>query len=200
MDITPSIAIDPYAIIRGGQQADLILISHEHYKHCSPADVAKLSAAHTRIIANRSAAQALELPGVTVLRPWQTISFGRTSIRAVPAYTFRGDHPATRENLGFVISSNYTDVYYAGDTDFVPELRNLRCDIAILPISGKDGLMNLDAMVEFVESARPRVVIPSHFGGGLRTQTNVELAAFERALRGRARLVLPSEAELLAWR
>lgn len=125
---TPTILIDPWRVVYEGPAPDLILISHEHYDHCSPADVNKLRGRHTQIIASRGAAAVLDCP-CTVLRPWQVVNWGRTSIRAVPSYTFSGDHPVQREDIGFVISQNYTDIYYAGDTDFVPELRSLRADV-----------------------------------------------------------------------
>jgi len=179
---SPSFMIDPWRVVKDETFApDVILITHEHYDHCSPADINKLVDGKTLVVASQGAADHLDIP-VKVLRPWQTINVGRASIRTVPAYTFSGDHPAKREDLGFIISTNYTDIYYAGDTDFIPELRNLRCDIAILPISGRNGLMNIDAAIEFVQSARPRYVIPSHYGNGAESGGNVEMMAFERAL------------------
>lgn len=184
---TPTIMIDPWRVVYEGPAPDLILVSHEHYDHCSPADVNKLLGPHTQVIASRSAAAALDCP-CTVLRPWQVINFGRTSIRAVPAYTFRGDHPALREDIGFVISQNYTDIYYAGDTDFVPELRTLRCDIAILPATSREGQMSAETAYEFVRSARPRYVIPSHIGDGYESARRSEKQQFDRLMDG---LILP---------
>jgi L-ascorbate metabolism protein UlaG (beta-lactamase superfamily) len=178
---TPSILIDPFSIPHQSLPPDLILISHEHYQNCSPADVKKLRGPQTQVIASRTA--ATELDGeAKILRPWQTLNFGRMSIRAMPAYTFTGEHPAQREDVGFLISADYTDLYYAGDTDFVPELRNLRCDIAILPM-GEGASMKPESVLAFVESAKPRYVIPSQLKPTLSPTERLNLEALERELK-----------------
>jgi L-ascorbate metabolism protein UlaG (beta-lactamase superfamily) len=179
IDGSPQIVIDPWRVTSKSLQPDIILITHEHYDHCSPADVDKLRGENTVVIASRSAAEHLDGP-VTVLRPWQVINFGRTSIKAVPAYTFTSHHPARREDLGFVVTRDYTDVYYAGDTDFIPELRDMRCDIAILPVAARDGLMSAESAGEFVRAVKPRYVIPSHVGTHLEGGGMLEANAFER--------------------
>ena len=184
IDGPPRILIDPFSILYEGETPDIILVTHEHYDHCSPADVNKLAGPNTRIIASRTAAAQLYRDDVVILRPWQVINFGRTSIKAVPAYTYTDDHPAHREDLGFVISINHTDIYYAGDTSFIPELRNMRCDIAILPVSSREGLMASQGAVEFVESVHPRFVIPSHIGSKPESARRLDVQAFERGLHG----------------
>lgn len=189
---TPKIMIDPWSVATPQEAPDIILVSHEHYDHCSPADVNKLRKPSTLVIASRSAADLLD-GEVKVLRPWQVMNFGRLSIKAVPAYTFNSDHPAEREDLGFVISSNYTDIYYAGDTDFVPELRNLRCDIAILPAFPQGGIMNHQMAAAFAESSRPRYVLPSHLPPQLSSPDRLQLKAFERSVRPFAEVVMPEQ-------
>lgn len=196
----PTIVIDPWRVTRDEITPDVILVSHEHYDHCSPADIAKLMGSHTRVIASQGASSYLQDIPHTVLRPWQTINLGRSSVRGVPAYTFKGDHPAHREDLGFIISTNYTDIYYAGDTDFVPELRRLCCDIAILPICGRNGIMNAEAAATFVDEIRPRYVLPSHVGARNEGGGQLELNAFQRAMQGRTEFIPPSMPQMLAYR
>lgn len=191
------IMIDPWSVPTPPQAPDVILVSHEHYDHCSPADIAKLRAPHTRVIASRTAAEQID-GDVTVLRPWQTINIGRTSIRTVPAYTFTGDHPAQREDLGFIISQNYTDIYFSGDTDFVPELAGIHCDVAILPVGSRDRSLSTDFAAEFVRRQTPRYVIASHVGNHAASGSLLELQALQAELNGVCDIILPDELADLA--
>lgn len=179
------IYIDPFRILDDNPPADVILITHEHYDHCSPVDIEKLLKPSTRIISNQAVADLLrdEIPGIQVLRQWQSLNVGRVNIKAVPAYTFDDYHPPRRGDLGFVVSMNFHDIYYAGDTDFIPDMQRIGCDIAILPVSAKEGLMTIDNARRVVESVRPAQVIPSHYDspeGGSR----LDARALETALKG----------------
>lgn len=187
-----TIYIDPWRVPPDSPPADVILISHDHYDHFSPTDIEQLTTPRTRIVTNqRVTAQLGHTQGVRVLRPWQSINIGPANIKTTPAYTRDAYHPATREDLGFVIALNRYDIYYAGDTDFVPPLRSLRCDIAILPVSAREGLMTVEETVGFVQSLQPLYVLPSHYGsseGG----TFLDARALQTALDGITTVVLPA--------
>lgn len=158
----PNIYINPWRIITGGpgqRIADIILISSSQHHHCSPADIDKLSAEHTIIIAPEAVAR--ERRNAYVLRPWQTMTVGRVGIKGVPTYSSVQGQRTRTDELGFVISYNYFDLYYASSTVFFPELRTLRPDIAILPIDGHP-LTAADA-AEMAAAIRPRTVIPSRW-------------------------------------
>jgi L-ascorbate metabolism protein UlaG (beta-lactamase superfamily) len=172
----PLIYINPWRISRNASHADVVLITNDQYDHCSPADVDKLRGPHTQIIANPSAAAMLGSE-CTVLRPWQSLNVGAARITAVPAYTFTNHHPVSRGGLGFIVSLDYYDTYYAGCTDVVPELGCIHADIAILPVGEDEGTMALDRTVDFVNRMHPSWVIPSH-------GTHLDAQALARALDG----------------
>jgi len=182
----PLIYIDPWRVARNAFHAEIILITHDHYDHCSPADVEKLSGPGTVVIGNSMVASLI--PNVTVLRPWQALTLDRVCIRTIPAYN--SHHPQSFEGLGYIISMNHYDIYYAGDTDLIPEMAMIHPDIAILPIGGRQT-MNVDAAVEAVRCLRPRWVIPSHWGSPSEGGTALDVKMFEAQLAGMAQLVMP---------
>ncbi len=181
----PLIYINPWRIARNIFHPDVILVTNDQFDHCSPADVEKLCGPETVVIANARAAETLG-EDVTVLRPWQCMNIGSACITAVPAYTFTDRHPVSQGGLGFVVSMDYYDIYYAGVTDWLPELERLRADIAILPVAAGPGTLNQDRLTALVNVMRPEWVVPSHWGTFGGTQLDVQM--WERALEGKAKV------------
>ncbi len=181
----PLIYINPSLVARNTFLADVILVGHHHDEHFSLASIDKLRGAQTQIFTNEYLAKEIE--GSTVLRPWQSVMVERAGIKAIPAYSPNGwQHPQSNGGLGFIISVNYYDIYYAGDTQIIPEMASIRPDIAILPIDG-NGTLTVQEAVEVVKQMRPRWVIPCNWGPG--TQADARL--FKKEVSGRAEVVLP---------
>lgn len=170
----PLIYINPWRIARNAFHADIVLISNDQYDHCSPADIEKLRGPQTVVVGNAAAAVALGAP-MTVLRPWQSINLGPARITAVPAYTFTPHHPVAKGELGYIISLDYYDTYYAGMTDVIPELKHVQADIAIVPVGAGQGTMNVERAAEFLNAMHPRWVVPSHWGTLGGTQLDVQM-------------------------
>jgi L-ascorbate metabolism protein UlaG (beta-lactamase superfamily) len=187
---SPSIYINPWRLTRTDVLADIILVTNDLYDHCSPADIEKLSTPDTVVIANDSAA-ALIGDHALILRPWQSANVGKARITAVPAYTFTDHHPISKGELGFIVSLDYYDIYYAGSTDMVPEMNYIQADIAILPVGVGQGTLNLDGTVKLVEKMKPLWVVPSHWGGSGGTLLDVQ--ALNRALEGQTNVVMPEK-------
>ncbi len=185
----PLIYINPWRIARHTFHADVILVSHDHYDHCSLADIEKLRGPQTIIIGNERVAR--EVPGCQVLRPWQSITIDRANIKAVPAYSPQDwRHPIQDKGLGFIISINFYDIYYAGDTQIIPEMSRIRPDIAILPIDGRGTLTPIEAAA-VVKEMRPRWVIPCNWGATAEGASELDALAFKRAVGERATVILP---------
>lgn len=179
---TPLIYINPWRITRTNRPADVILISHDRYDSCSLADIAKLRGEHTRIIGTERVAQ--EIPGCTVLLPWQSAAVDRACIKAVPAYT---PDTAKSGGLGFVISLNYYDLYYAGDTGLIPEMESIHPDIALLPVG---GALTAQQAAQATALMRPRWVIPYNWGVSSSGAHRVDAQQFQREVGAGAEVLL----------
>jgi L-ascorbate metabolism protein UlaG (beta-lactamase superfamily) len=182
----PLIYINPWRIARNIFHADIILVSHDHYDHCSLGDINKLRGPETIVVGNEKVAR--EIDGCQILRPWQSLTVDRASIKAVPAYSPDGwQHPLSDGGLGFIISLNYFDIYYAGDTGIIPEMGRIHPDIAILPIDGNGTLTPEDAAA-VVKQIRPRWTIPSNWSIGMETN----MRQFQNASRSLTEVIIPA--------
>ncbi len=192
IDAAPRIYVNPRRIPRTDQPADIILIGHDHHHQFSPADVEKLSSTHTLILGNERVRR--ELPRTTVLRPWQSVSFGRACIKAVPAYSLNDSrYPREHGGLGFIISINYYDIYYAGDTQIIPEMAQIHPDIALLPIDGR-GTLTVSEAAQVVHQMRPRWVIPYNYGSSVSGATRIDAQRLAREVGAAAQVILPDMA------
>ena len=156
------IYFDPYQI-EAGPQADLILISHDHFDHCSPEDVAKIQGPETIIVTEKDSAEKLT-GDVRILKPGETLNLDGVKILGVPSYNTDKDfHPRKNGWLGFLVEVSGIQIYHAGDTDFIPEMKDLEVDIALLPVSGT-YVMTAEQAVKAALAIGPGLAIPMHYG------------------------------------
>jgi L-ascorbate metabolism protein UlaG (beta-lactamase superfamily) len=162
------IYIDPWKL-KSSQPADIILISHEHFDHFSKEDVAKVRTDATTIVTTPAVAEQLT-GDVKAVRPGETVTVKGMKIEAVAAYNvdkFRSPgvpyHPKPDAKLGFIIEVDGVRIYFSGDTDPIPEMADIKADIAILPVSGKFTMTAAEA-VEALRVLKPKVAIPIHYG------------------------------------
>ena len=190
-----TIYIDPFNI-KPSEPADLILITHEHFDHFSTKDIKK--------ILNRSIAVCPEFCKLEFLRlgvkeiltvePGKKYSIGETEIEAFPAYNinkFRSPgvvyHPKKDKRVGYLITLNGVRIYHAGDTDFIPEMKEISADIVILPVGGT-YTMTAEEAANAVNTIKPKIAIPYHFG---------DIVGSERDAKLFSSFVLNSKVEIL---
>lgn len=148
--------------------ADLILVTHHHYDHLDTALIRQLSTSTTRIIGTAGVSKSL--PGISVLKNDELLTLADITIEAVPAYNMVHErspgmpfHPKGEGN-GYVLKFGGTSVYVAGDTEDIPEMKNLEhIDIAFLPMN-LPYTMDPSQVLSAVKLFHPKVLYPYHTG------------------------------------
>ncbi|MCL6500729.1 MAG: MBL fold metallo-hydrolase [Candidatus Pacearchaeota archaeon] len=169
-----SLYIDPYQI-QDEAKADIILVTHSHYDHCSQQDIEKLAKDGTIVIATPDCQSKLarlkQKITIELIEPGKEFTINDIKIKAIEAYNpSKKFHPKSEEWVGYIIQCNGAIVYHAGDTDLIKEMSNLtgygkrgNYFIALLPIGGT-YTMNAEEASEAAALIKPTVAIPMHYG------------------------------------
>jgi L-ascorbate metabolism protein UlaG (beta-lactamase superfamily) len=177
------ICTDPFKVTKA-DEADIVLISHEHFDHLSPEDLQKVTSPRTTIVASVSCKDGLKrvkAKETKLLEPGDKLSIDKVEVEAVPAYNvnkFRAPgqvfHPKEDKKLGFVFRMDGTRVYFAGDTDLIPEMKSIQCDIALLPVSGT-YVMTAEEAAEAVKIIKPKITVPMHYDAIVGSHSDAQL-------------------------
>lgn len=167
-----SVIIDPYKI-SSSKEVDIILITHEHFDHLSSEDLKKVIGPKTIAISMQMCAEALSTMGIAevrIVKAGDVLDVKGIRIEAVESYNINKFkepglvfHPREDGKLGFVIDFGGVRVYHSGDTDDIPEMANIKADIALLPVSGT-YVMTAEEAAEAVKKIEPNLAIPMHYG------------------------------------
>jgi L-ascorbate metabolism protein UlaG (beta-lactamase superfamily) len=170
LDGTVTIYIDPWKLPAGLPEAGLILVTHEHFDHLSVADIAALAGPDTVVVGPASVTSQLADRETVTLAPGDSVEVRGVGIEAVPAYNldkFRAPgqpyHPKEAGHVGFVVALDGVRYYHAGDTDAVPEMAEVRCDVALLPVGGT-FTMTWDEAAEACDLVHTTAAVPMHYG------------------------------------
>ena len=118
--------IDPYDIA-GGSVADIILVTHPHFDHCSAKDIEKVRKEDTVVVCTSDC----NVPGdARIVAPGDCLDIKGVEITAVPAYNIdKTFHPRDAGFVGYVVTVGGKKIYHAGDTDLIPEMSEVDCDM-----------------------------------------------------------------------
>jgi len=170
LDGSSTVYIDPWKLGAGGPPADLILVTHDHYDHFSAPDIARVATPQTTLIGPASVTAQVDGVEAVTLSSGETATVGDVTVTAVPAYNldkFRrpGEvfHPRAAGGLGYIVELDGRRIYHAGDTDAIPEMRDVRCDVALLPVSGT-YVMTAEEAAEACRTISAAAAVPMHFG------------------------------------
>lgn len=170
---------DPFHLEKAPQDGDIILITHEHYDHLSPDDIRKAARPDAYIVLPKSCRAAALKAGLNekrllYLAAGEEAEIGGIRIEAVPAYnTLKPFHTKGKGWLGYVVTVGGLRYYIAGDTDNTPEARQVKCDVAIVPVGGTYTMTAKEAAA-LVNTIRPAVAVPAHYGDIVGTVSDAE--------------------------
>ena len=171
-----NIFIDPFSQVADYSKlpkADLIICTHEHRDHLDPQALAFIRAPRTKLVLNP--AGAAQVDDSIAMRNGDKQVVDELQIEAVPAYNIlhkREDgnpfHPEGIGN-GYILTFGNTRLYLAGDTENIPEMKNLHdIDIAFLPMN-LPYTMTPDMVSDAARMFNPHILYPYHYGN---TDTN----------------------------
>ena len=166
-----TIYFDPYKLKpqHDKKDADLVMISHNHFDHLSVEDLARVIGSNTHIVAARECVSKLNGVGASEVRgvaPGEKLTVQGVAIEAVAAYnTNKTFHPKADGKVGFVVTMNDVRIYHAGDTDIISEMEGINPDVALVPVSGTYVMTAEEAARSVNEKLKPKqIAIPMHYG------------------------------------
>lgn len=154
---------------QGMDDPDFILITDIHGDHMNAETLKALELGNTQIIVPQAVKDALPEDfhrQLIVMNNGESREFMGFNIEAIPMYNLPEDpesrHVKGRGN-GYVLEKNGRRLYIAGDTEDIPEMRNLNnIDIALIPMN-QAYTMGVEQAAEGVLAFKPKKVYPYHF-------------------------------------
>lgn len=162
------IYFDPYLLnYEYNHDADYIFITHSHYDHFSLEDILSIKNNNTKIIIPYDLEEKVYNLGFSknntiLVKPNNTYKIDNISFETVRAYNINKIYHKLEYNwVGYIVNLGKI-IYFAGDTDYIEEIKNIKCDIAFVPIGGV-YTMNVKEAVELIKCIKPEIAIPMHY-------------------------------------
>ncbi len=152
---------------KASDKADLILVTHSHTDHYDLSKIKQVRKEGTVVIAPADCVSKIG-GSVKTLKPGEETSVDGITVKAVDAYNYKrfrspGNpfHPKGF-GVGYLIAVGGKTIYHAGDTDFIPEMRQFgHVDVALLPTGDTYTMDNAEAALAAV-AINPKTAIPMH--------------------------------------
>jgi L-ascorbate metabolism protein UlaG (beta-lactamase superfamily) len=169
------IHVDPLGLTEGSR-ADLVLLTHPHYDNFSEADIERVRTPATVLVAPASMKKLLG-DADHLMRPGDMLQLDGFDVLAVPAHNVEKKfHTPDNGWLGYVFTVGDTTYYHAGDTDFLPAMSDIRCDVAFLPCGGH-YTMGVEDAAKAAAACGAELVVPIHWGEPHGTLEDIERLA-----------------------
>jgi L-ascorbate metabolism protein UlaG (beta-lactamase superfamily) len=165
------IHVDPFSAVADYStlpKADMVLLAHEHMDHLDLKALNPVRTDKTMVVLPEVCAKQVE--GGLVMKNGDVKTVGGLKIEAVPAYnivhkreTGQPFHPKGVGN-GYIITFGDKRVYVAGDTENIPEMKNIKnIDVAFLPMN-LPYTMTPEMAADAARMVKPKVLYPYHYG------------------------------------
>ena len=169
------IYIDPFKINKNYNDADIIFITHDHYDHYSEEDIDKVINENTTIIIPDELLTKLLRKGINknaiiTVEPNEKYMVQGIKFETISAYnTNKTFHPKENGWVGYIIIINGIRYYIAGDTDITEENKQVKCDVAFVPVGGT-YTMDFKEAASLINEIKPKIAIPIHYGSIVGTE------------------------------
>jgi len=169
-----------------------VLLTHDHGDHCSPGDLAKVATEGTLVVGIPACLDKLATwTGETLaVEPGSRLERGGVQVQAVPAYNLRKTqfHPRREKHVGYLLTIDGVRVYDAGDTERIPEMKDIACDIALVPLGQTYTMDSVEEAAQAVLDVGATIAIPMHYG--MYEGTEEDARTFQKLLAGKVRVIL----------
>ena len=169
------IYIDPFKIEKNYNDADIVFITHDHYDHYSEEDIDKVINENTIIIIPEELLTKLLRKGINknaiiTVEPNEKYMVQGIKFETIPAYnTNKTFHPKENGWVGYIIIINGIRYYIAGDTDITEENKQVKCDVAFVPVGGT-YTMDFKEAASLINEIKSKIAIPIHYGSIVGTE------------------------------
>ena len=169
------IRFDPYQIDKDYNDADYIFITHPHYDHYSEKDIDKVKKENTKIIVPKELeSEVSDFSEVLVVEPNKEYTIDDISFTTTYAYNLdKYFHKKESNWVGYIVNLNNEKIYVSGDTDIVPELYDIKADIAMICIGGTYTCDYIEAS-ELINKIHPKYTVPIHYKTIVGSETDAD--------------------------
>jgi len=165
------IYLDPFKVPKGEEKADIIISSHDHGDHFHEESINNILKDSTLVLGPISISEVLDKYKGKGLKLYEPFKVDDIQIEFVPAYNIKrkresGEpfHPKERDWAGTILEIEGKKIYHAGDTERIPEMKELasrNIDLAMLPCGGM-YTMDFEESTDVAVDIKAKIVIPMH--------------------------------------
>jgi L-ascorbate metabolism protein UlaG (beta-lactamase superfamily) len=191
--LSKTVYTDPQAIKANSKIADLIVITHSHGDHFSAVDIKRICNENTIVMGPADCKYTGTCKEFITILPGETRDLGGNLIvKAVPAYNIvKTMHPKSNKWVGYVVTIDGVTFYHAGDTERIPEMKDIDCDIAMLPLGQVYTMVSVADAAESAKDVKAEVAIPMHYGSAEGKAADAD--TFKSLLDGQIKVVIKTK-------